>query len=48
MSTGGQLLPKSLSYVGPPEERSLSSYHVNKAFLSCKGSSSRKRTDRFE
>jgi DeoR/GlpR family transcriptional regulator of sugar metabolism len=31
------LLPKSLSYVGPLAERSLNMYHVNKAFISCKG-----------
>lgn len=37
ISTGGQLLPKSLSYVGPLAERSLDLYHVNKTFLSCKG-----------
>lgn len=37
ISTGGQLLSSSLSYVGPLAERSLSLYHVNKAFLSCKG-----------
>lgn len=37
ISTGGILLPKSLSFVGPLAERSLSMYHVNKAFLSCKG-----------
>lgn len=37
ISTGGLLLPQSLSYVGPLAERSLSAYHVNKAFLSCKG-----------
>lgn len=37
ISSGGQLLPISLSYVGPLAERSLSLYHVNKAFLSCKG-----------
>jgi DeoR family transcriptional regulator, fructose operon transcriptional repressor len=37
ISTGGILLPKSLSYVGPLAERSLENYHVNKAFLSCKG-----------
>lgn len=37
ISTGGLLLPQSLSYVGPLAERSLSTYHVNKAFLSCKG-----------
>ncbi|RFU61796.1 DeoR/GlpR family DNA-binding transcription regulator [Peribacillus glennii] len=37
ISTGGLLLPQSLSYVGPLAERSLNAYHVNKAFLSCKG-----------
>lgn len=37
ISTGGSLLTQSLSYVGPLAERSLSMYHVNKAFLSCKG-----------
>ncbi|MDN4526644.1 DeoR/GlpR family DNA-binding transcription regulator [Fictibacillus fluitans] len=37
ISTGGLLVPQSLSYVGPLAERSLSAYHVNKAFLSCKG-----------
>ncbi|WP_046174276.1 DeoR/GlpR family DNA-binding transcription regulator [Domibacillus indicus] len=37
ISTGGMLLPKSLSYVGPLAERSLDLYHVNKTFLSCKG-----------
>lgn len=37
ISTGGILLPKSLSYVGPLAERSLNLYHVNKTFLSCKG-----------
>lgn len=37
ISTGGALLSKSLSYVGPLAERSLSLYHVNKAFISCKG-----------
>ncbi|ETI67298.1 DeoR/GlpR family DNA-binding transcription regulator [Neobacillus vireti] len=37
ISTGGILLSNSLSYVGPLAERSLSMYHVNKAFLSCKG-----------
>lgn len=35
ISTGGKLLSKSLSYVGPLAERSLESYHVNKTFLSC-------------
>lgn len=37
ISTGGTLLPKSLSYVGPLAERSLETYHVDKTFLSCKG-----------
>ncbi|MEB3103568.1 DeoR/GlpR family DNA-binding transcription regulator [Ferviditalea candida] len=37
ISTGGQLSPRSLSYVGPLAERSLDLYHVEKAFLSCKG-----------
>ena len=37
ISTGGMLLPESLSYVGPLAERSLQMYHVNKAFISCKG-----------
>ncbi|MEH7436475.1 DeoR/GlpR family DNA-binding transcription regulator [Neobacillus drentensis] len=37
ISTGGTLLSQSLSYVGPLAERSLGIYHVNKAFLSCKG-----------
>lgn len=37
ISTGGKLLSKSLSYVGPLAERSLEQYHVNKTFLSCTG-----------
>ncbi|MFS0781256.1 DeoR/GlpR family DNA-binding transcription regulator [Bacillus sp. 1P06AnD] len=37
ISTGGTLLAQSMSYVGPLAERSLTMYHVNKAFLSCKG-----------
>lgn len=37
ISTGGLLLPESMSYVGQLAERSLSMYHVNKAFISCKG-----------
>ncbi|MCF6411388.1 DeoR/GlpR family DNA-binding transcription regulator [Pseudalkalibacillus salsuginis] len=36
-STGGIMLPRSLSYVGPLAESSFDNYHVNKAFLSCKG-----------
>lgn len=37
ISTGGLLAYRSLSYVGPLAERSLEEFHVNKAFLSCKG-----------
>lgn len=37
ISTGGLLTPRSLSYVGPLAERSLNMYHVDKAFISCKG-----------
>jgi DeoR/GlpR family transcriptional regulator of sugar metabolism len=37
ISTGGILRPESLSNVGPLAESSLQSYHVNKAFVSCKG-----------
>lgn len=37
ISTGGTLLPESLSYIGPLAESSLDDYHVNKAFISCKG-----------
>lgn len=37
ISTGGTLLAKSLSFVGPLAETSLDIYHVNKAFISCQG-----------
>ena len=37
ISTGGILSPNSLSFVGPLAVSSLNSYHVNKAFISCKG-----------
>lgn len=37
ISTGGILAQRSLSFVGPLAERSLDAYHVDKAFLSCKG-----------
>jgi DeoR family L-fucose operon activator len=37
ISTGGILASRSLSYVGPLAERSLDAYHVDKAFISCKG-----------
>ncbi|WP_366247116.1 DeoR/GlpR family DNA-binding transcription regulator [Terribacillus aidingensis] len=36
ISLGGQLLSKSLSFVGPLTERSLTTYYVDKTFLSCK------------
>ena len=35
--TGGTLLSESLSFVGPITDISLDTYHVNKAFISCKG-----------
>lgn len=37
ISTGGIMAHRSLSFVGPLAERSLESYHVDKAFLSFKG-----------
>lgn len=37
ISTGGQLVQRSLSFVGPLAERSLDTYYVNKLFLSCQG-----------
>lgn len=37
ISTGGILAANSLSFVGPLAEQSLEDYHVNKAFISCKG-----------
>ncbi|MDB5085556.1 MAG: DeoR family transcriptional regulator [Bacilli bacterium] len=37
ISTGGNLVSRSLSFVGPLTERSLEFYHVNKAFVSCQG-----------
>lgn len=37
ISTGGLLSARSLSFVGPSAERALDLYHVNKAFISCKG-----------
>lgn len=37
VSTGGILSPRSLSFVGPMAETALEKYHVNKAFISCKG-----------
>lgn len=37
ISTGGILRPESLSYIGPLAESSIDLYHVDKAFISCKG-----------
>ncbi|MDB5051970.1 MAG: YulB [Bacilli bacterium] len=37
IATGGILSPNSLSFVGPLAVNSLSQYHVDKAFISCKG-----------
>ncbi|WP_258112230.1 DeoR/GlpR family DNA-binding transcription regulator [Alicyclobacillus sp. SP_1] len=37
ISTGGIVRASSLSYVGPLAEETLNQFHVNKAFLSCKG-----------
>lgn len=37
ISTGGLLRYESLSFIGPLAESSLETYHVNKAFISCKG-----------
>ncbi|TDQ38272.1 DeoR/GlpR family DNA-binding transcription regulator [Aureibacillus halotolerans] len=37
ISTGGSLRPSSLSFVGRLAEEALSSYHVNKVFMSCRG-----------
>ncbi|WP_339183990.1 DeoR/GlpR family DNA-binding transcription regulator [Oceanobacillus sp. FSL W7-1293] len=37
ISTGGILRKESLSYIGPVAELCLDSYHLNKAFISCKG-----------
>jgi DeoR family L-fucose operon activator len=37
ISTGGLLSARSLSYIGPLAERSLELYHVDKAFISCRG-----------
>lgn len=37
ISTGGIVRASSLSYVGPLAEETLGQFHVNKAFLSCKG-----------
>lgn len=37
ISTGGVLQPRTMSFVGPLAESSLSSYNIKKAFVSCKG-----------
>jgi DeoR/GlpR family transcriptional regulator of sugar metabolism len=37
INTGGNLLSSSLSFVGPIAEKTLDEFHVNKAFISCKG-----------
>lgn len=37
ISTGGILRATSMSFVGPLAEEALRKYHVNKAFVSCKG-----------
>ncbi|WP_166245016.1 DeoR/GlpR family DNA-binding transcription regulator [Paenibacillus turpanensis] len=37
IAIGGLLAARSLSFVGPLAERSLDVYHVDKAFVSCKG-----------
>lgn len=37
ISVGGILLPRSLSYAGPLAESSMDLYHLDKAFISCKG-----------
>ncbi|WP_166238651.1 DeoR/GlpR family DNA-binding transcription regulator [Paenibacillus turpanensis] len=37
ISTGGIVSSRSLSFVGPLAERSLQQYHVDKAFISCRG-----------
>lgn len=37
ISSGGILRPSSLSYVGPMAEEAMGRFHVNKAFVSCKG-----------
>ncbi|QGQ98254.1 DeoR/GlpR transcriptional regulator [Paenibacillus psychroresistens] len=37
ISTGGVLSSNSFSFVGPLAESALSQFHVNKAFVSCKG-----------
>lgn len=37
INTGGILVANSLSFVGPLAEQALEEYHVDKAFISCKG-----------
>lgn len=37
ISTGGTLISKSMSFVGPLAESTFNTYHVSKAFISCNG-----------
>lgn len=37
ISTGGEFMESSMSFVGPLTLQTLEKYHVNKAFFSCKG-----------
>lgn len=37
LTTGGLMSHRSLSFVGPLAERALDDFHIEKAFLSCKG-----------
>ncbi len=37
IGTGGILRSTSMSFIGPLAEETISKYHVNKAFISCKG-----------
>lgn len=37
ISSGGTMLSKSLSFVGPIAINAIAPYHVNKAFISCQG-----------
>lgn len=37
ISTGGTLVSKSMSFVGPLAESTFNTYHVSKAFISCNG-----------
>lgn len=37
ISTGGTLISKSMSFIGPLAESTFDTYHVSKAFISCNG-----------